>query len=295
MASGLYFALYASERALDINLDYQREVTAQREVVDIKLATGRAWQEDSLALDLELAELVRARLDLDATHQVLVAQLDELLHRDAALPLPPTPLELAIPELPAAPLDQLVSAALRQRPELAALAARRDRATLSADLAEREDHPGFKVMGSYSSMWPRIEHQIMVGVAFTLPVWRDRRHAAIDQAEADGQVVDARRAAAIDRIRGEVIRAVDRCQAAIAIARSYRDDILPTARQRVEALRLGLTTGRSSYLEMLRAERTLSAASLAYQQAIADAHRYLSELDGATGQLTLALDHGDQP
>lgn len=285
MAALLYYELYATDRALAINAEYRTELEQHRTTLTAHLAAGHAWQDDAHKIDVDLGEVRKARVDLEAERDVIVAQLNELLHRSPELPLPPPPSSLPMPEAPGASAEELRARAVRQRPEMRAAAARLDGAAARAAVADRDFYPDLRVMGRYSSMWATIEHEIMVGVAVTIPLWRGARHAAVEQADASraGAVFASR--ATEDRIRTEVERAHRGYTAALAVAETYRDEILPSARARVQAIRGGLDSGRVAFIEVLRADHDLLSATLRYERALADAYRRRADLDAATGKL----------
>ena len=247
MAALLYYDLYAIERAIAFFTEFESELNMHREVI--------------------------------------AAQLNELVHRRPELPLPAPPSTLAAPAPATESSAQLQAIALRERPELRAAGARRDRETASIEVADRDFYPDFRVMGTYTSMFAMIEHQIMIGFAVTLPVWRGRRHGAVDEATARRDRASAELEVVEDRIRTEVERAYQALTAALAVLGTYRDDILPSARSRVEAIRLAVDSGRQTFIEVLRADHDLLAANLQYERALATAHRRSADLETAVGRL----------
>ncbi|HUH00779.1 MAG TPA: TolC family protein, partial [Kofleriaceae bacterium] len=57
MAAQLYYDYFLLERALEINADHAALLEDYLDVVTRYLETGRAWQDDALKLDVDLAEL----------------------------------------------------------------------------------------------------------------------------------------------------------------------------------------------------------------------------------------------
>ena len=289
MAAHLYYELYATERAVAINAEFESELEQHRDTLTAHLAAGHAWQDDALKVDVDLGEVAQARIDLEADRDVLVAQVNELLHRSPELPLPPLPASLALPLTVEESSADLQAIALQMRPEMGSAGARRDRESASIAVAEREFYPDFRVMGQYNSMWPELEHEIMVGLALTIPVWRGRRHAAVDEATARRKRADVELEVVEDRIRTEVERAYRAHQAALSVLDTYRADIVPSAEARVEAIRVGLDTGRVSFIEVLRADHELLTVTLRYEHALANAYRRRADLEIAIGRM------GDAP
>lgn len=283
MAAQLYYDYFLLERALAINAEHAALLAEYLDAVTRYLETGRAWQDDALKLEVDLAELARQRIALEADLEVAIAQLNALLHRRPATAIPAPPPELA----PAAPTvdDQaaLAARALEQRPELGAVASRERGARSRVDLAQRSYYPDLRVTGTYNRMWHDVAHQFMVGVAIELPLTRGRRDAAVDAAEAAVARTHATRALVVDDVLREVHTAARRVREADASAALYRDRVVPAAESRVEAVRLGLDAGRTTFIEVIRAERELRAVRLTNYQLVADTHRRRAELAWAIG------------
>lgn len=283
IATHLYYELYATERAIAINIEYEKELEEHRETLSAHLAAGHAWQDDALKVDVELGEVVQAGVDLDADRDIVVAQINELLHRSPELPLPRLPQTLEVPDAGERSTDELQSIAVKNRPELRAAGARRDRESASIELAERDFYPDFRVMGRYNSMWPQFEHEGMVGLAVTLPVWRGKRRGALDEARARREQASVAIALVEDRVRSEVERARRAYVAALDVVKIYRDDIVPSAKMRVESIRLGLDSSRVPYIEVLRADHDLLEVTLRYERALAAVYRRRGDLEAALG------------
>jgi outer membrane protein TolC len=292
MASRLYYDLYVAERALEVNAEYQAELSTHRDTLSAHLAAGHAWQDDALKVDIELVEAMQAKVELEAERDLIIARMNELLHRRPELPLPPTPETLALAASPQGESAALQELALRDRPALSAAAARVRREGARVDLAEREQYPDFRLSASYNSMFAGLEHQLMVGVAINLPLWRSRRRAAVDQAEAGRARAEAESREIEDRVRGEVERALRNYRAALEVVTKYRDEIVPATESRVEAIRLGLQSGRSAFIEILRADHDLLSARLGYHRALAAAHRRRVDLEIALGTVTAGAADG---
>ncbi|MCB9561393.1 MAG: TolC family protein [Kofleriaceae bacterium] len=296
-AAQLYYDYYAATRALEIVADDVRLLEDEARLVEARLGVGQAWQDDALAIDLEVADRRRVSIELGSRRDVAAQAINALLHLRPELPLPPPPVALAAPGAPVGSLDDAEAAALVARPELAVLAARADGAAAAVAIADKDQYPDLRLMGTYTTMFPMLEHQIMVGVGVSLPVWRDRRHAAVDGARAQARRVAADRAGAEATIRAEVAEAWRRDAEARDLATLYRDQILPTAEARIDALVSRLPSARADVIEIVRARRTVEQARLAHLQVVADAWRRRAELDRARGDLPTApplTDEGDR-
>ena len=185
--------------------------------------------------------------------------------------------------------------AVAGRPELRALRHRMRSASKSVALARKERRPNFRLLGTYNTMFASIEHQIMVGVSMNLPVQGGRRRGQVDRTQASLRMTQAEERQLMDQIALEVTTAHRRVVAADRIVTTYRDSILPAATARVAANRAGLPTARTSFVDVIREERSLKVLELEYARAIASAYRYRVDLDTAVGRVVGLPAQGETP
>src|SRR5262249_8949426 len=140
-------------------------------------------EQDVVQADVELGRQQERRLTLQRMRKVAVARINTLMHLPPYTPLPPPPERLALGEALAA-ADELRARALAQRPDLQALTNRIAAEQATLELAQREFYPDFEVMAAYDAFWQEKPLRSMLGVRLNLPVQRERRHAAVAEAQA---------------------------------------------------------------------------------------------------------------
>jgi outer membrane protein TolC len=295
MAATSFVEYYAVERSLEVNDAHRRLVEELKRASEGQYAAGEATQREPLQAEVELALIAREQLALEARKSVLVAQMNGLLHRAPESPLPPPPpqLEAALQEVGSS--ETLRAQALEARPELRAARAQLRARQAAIELAERGYYPDFGVMVSYSSMWAAAEHRWMAGLGITLPLQRGSRHAAVDGAEAMLAGGRAGLESDHDEVAVEVERRRQEIIEAQRTVRLYVDRLLPATRAQIEVARIGYSTGRTPFQEMLEAERTLRTAELGHQEALARLGRTWAELDRAVGRIPGIERAGDTP
>jgi outer membrane protein TolC len=138
-----------------------------------------------------------------------------------------------------------------------------------------------------------LEHQIMVGLSFNLPVQRSRRRAAEQMAEAKVLRTSADAQQMRDQIRLDVEKALRRIGEADKTLALYRNRAVPAAKRRVIAIQAGLDVDRTSFIETIRAERELRTMELRLYSAFADAYRHRADLAWAIGSLPGMSGKGD--
>jgi outer membrane protein TolC len=285
LASLLFDEYYLVERKLLVNEAHRGLLADLREIAVVRYETGSASQQDPLEAELEQAELLHRDVLLRADRAVTAEQLNALLHRSPALPLPPPPAALE----PLAPLtggrDTLLARAFAERPELRAAEARVRARESSVDLARREFFPDVRLMGTYDSFWEESELQPMVGIELNLPLRRARRKAALDEAQASLEEAKSMRVGLGDQVQLSVERALERLAEAHHALEIVRDRKLPAARDRVDAARAAFESGQSDFSALIGAERSLRDAELDHEETLVELSRRSAELARATGAL----------
>ena len=290
-AAALYDDHFELARALETNAEHRVLVTQLVEAATRRYAAGVGSAQDPLQAELELARVDQERIALETEQSVVAVRTNRLLHRPLDTPLPPAPDRLTDD---AAPTDaaRLRDEAIAARPELRAAQNDAELRTRSVALARRRFAPSLGATVSYNSMWADVEHRFMMGVGLMLPLQVASLRSGVAQAQAEARqaqrVVDSER----DRVSAEVDEALARLSAAERIAKLHRERLIPTARERVEAARIGYESGANDLDVLIDAARELRSIELAAQQADAQVDRQRAELDWTTGRTPCARKAG---
>jgi len=206
-AVGLYAEYFVLARSMEVNATHIDLMKAMQRAAIAQYETGRGSAQDALSAEAELAHMEHDAVILASHRDVVIAQMNELLHRAPEAPLPPPPTELAAPA-DARDAKRLEEEAASRRPEIAAAAEHAKAEAARAERASRDAYPDLVVSTSYNTMWDMPEHRWMVGLGFNLPIQGTRRAGAADEA-----------AAARARWESEVARMSDeaRTQAVVAV------------------------------------------------------------------------------
>jgi cobalt-zinc-cadmium efflux system outer membrane protein len=291
----LFDSYFVASRALVIIRQHVALVEGLKRSAEAQYASGRGSQQDPLRADIELALLERERLDVEVRRDVVVAQLNGLLHRVPTSPLldPPTSLVAAtLPDWAGATQEER---ATRERPELRAGIRRIEARVSGVALAKQADLPDFSIAGTYNSMWPQFEHQFMVGVSLNIPIQMGSRRAGVEQANAALARAQTDHVGKTDDVRVEVREARVRLQDAIAQVALYRDRILPAAHRQIAAAETGYMSGRDSFSEMIASERRLRSFERQHDEALANTWRRRAAYIRAAGVPSLQTTAGGAP
>ena len=286
IAALLFADYYYVERSVEINEEHVSLLEGFKRIATARYAAGVAAQQDPLQAEVELAHLIHRRVVLAADHDVLVAQINALLHRRPEAPLPPAPATLRRPG-PGGDADPaaLQEEAVRRRPELGAAAAEIEAREAAVDLRELGFRPGFEVMSSYNSMWGTGDHRWMVGLGIRLPLRRSRIRASVAEAEARLDQARSERERLEDEVRSEAQQAHARIGEARHVVELHVSRLLPAARDQVQAALSGFRAGRNSFLAVIEAERNQRTTRLGLEAALADHDRARARLDRALGRI----------
>ena len=285
-AALLYDQYFVAVRSLEINTQHVALMRELKAGALAQFASGRGSAQDPLQAEAELTHLEHDAVTLASQRDITVAEMNELLHRDPELPLPPPPKELPVNGAPEARSSaQLADEAVKRRPEIEAMRLRARGEQARADRAGRESYPDLTASTSYNSMWDMPEHRWMVGLSVNVPIQLGRRAGAVDEANAARGRFESETARLTDKARTEVAVALKRLEETAHVLRLYEERLIPVARDQVDAARAGFITSRNDFVAAIGAEKNLRSVELEYQMMRATFDRRRAELDRALGRI----------
>jgi len=280
---------YLAHRQLDVLTTSTDLLSNFREIAQRRYEAASVEQQDVLLADVELADLERRRLELNRMEQVARARLNTLLlvTPDSPLPAPPAELgtESGIPSV-----DELRLQAISQRPELAAQAARIRAERYSIQLAQKEFYPDMELFGRYDAFWQEDPLRAMVGVNLNVPIYKEKRWAAIREASARVAQQQATLDSQINEIAFQVEQAYRRVEESRQSLKVYEDRILPTAQHSVESARASYTSGRLDFLRLIESQRQLLTLQDRYYETVAEYYQRRAELERVVGNRVMATE-----
>ena len=277
-----FFAYYLVDQELVLNSANLEAMEEFRETARARYESNLVTQQDVLQAEVELAKLAQERIDLNQSRQVVIAQINTLLHRSPDHFLPPPPQQLASPDrLPAA--EQLRQLAVEQRPDLAAKGARLHAEQNAIALACKEFYPDFELTGRYDAFWTDTRQRPSIGLNMNIPLNQNRRRAAVREAMFRVSKLQAEYDQQADNIQNDVQAGCARVDASRQTVELYANRILPAARDNVSSAVSGYTAGKLDFLRLIEAQRELIELQNNQQAAIAEYHRRRAELDRVIG------------
>ena len=192
------------------------------------------------------------------------------------------------PALP--PLDALMGAAQRDRPELAQVASERAGARASTSLAREYWMPDF-ALGATKDYGPG-GGGALFSAGFVLPLpflhWSHVRGEIGENVHRERELTATQRDLQA-QVAQDVRAAYASASTALRQAVYLRDELLPSAREAYRVATVSYSLGGSSALDVLDAQRSLIDAQTQYADALAAANSSRADLALAVGRLPETL------
>lgn len=256
-------------------------------IVESRYAVGQGAQADVLKAQTQLAKMREELLRMERERPVMEAELAKGLGRTATAPI--------IAPLPGAPqlrldLEALRETALRQRPQLLALASAVEKNNASIELVRREYNPDFDVKLQYGQRdnmldGTRRPDMVSLMVAINLPIWGKEK---IDPRIAEARSMRDQASSLYQAQQNEVFAKL-RQQVAIAeqsrkSAELYDTAILPQARLAVESALSAYRVSRVDLLTLLDSQMSLFNFGIGRATAVVNLNKALAEIGLLTGE-----------
>jgi outer membrane protein TolC len=174
------------------------------------------------------------------------------LATDAPIPPLDTGITTTAPPAP----EAVRTMALAQRPELGAGQAEITRARSEVSAMQSMYAPmGLVRTGPAYTMAEGTGWMLMLGIS--VPIWRGRLRASVDEAEAMLAMAQAGLRAMRRMVEGEADAARERVEAARARVMALRDEVLPMARQAIDPTLAGYGAGQLPIVSVIEAASAL--------------------------------------
>lgn len=247
---------YLVSRSLEVNAESLQLLEEFQANAKTRYQSGLVPQQDLLQADVEIGRQRERQLTLRRTLQVAIARINTLVHLPPETPLPPPPEHLgSLMNLP--DVAQLRALALNHRPDLHALADRIRADEAALGVAQAEYVPDVELMAAYDAIWQEKALRPQVAVRLNLPVRTERRCAAVAEARARLAQRQAELARQLDQVSFQVQESWEQVHESEQTVRLYRDTILPAAQTNVRAAQSAYVAGKTPFLSLLEAQRSL--------------------------------------
>jgi outer membrane protein TolC len=221
---------------------------------------GKAGLQDVLRAQIEEERMRVELLNLEDYGGCCAAEWRAALGVDSSQPLPPIPAVFEETRVAVEP-DRLLSEALARNPRLKGMETDIHRAEAAIRLARKSRTPDFALGLEADAKMSPVLYRPEAGM--TLPIWRDKFQAQVAGAQAEWHAATARLAAERLSVAADLAEKNWMYQEANRNYNLLQESLLPKARQSLEAVRGSYFTGRTDFLNLIDAWRTLLDFELA--------------------------------
>ncbi len=292
----VYYEYIFARGLLSLIEDRGRSWRGISEVVEERYAVGLGAQQDVLRAQIEVLRLDEARADQGARVANRRAELNRLLGRPQDSPIETDQRLQFRPEVP--PLAALLAAVRDRSPELAALARGIEADHSRVLLTKKSFLPDFVASGGpmyrggLDPMW-------QVGLGVTLPIHvGSRQKPLLAAAEADLRSDQNRLSSAALELEFRTRERFQNLDAALRVARLYREGVIPTDQLSLESAIAAYRTGKVPFVTVLEALNTLYGDRALYLARLADVEKWrvaIDEGDLQTAAMPAAAPEGLPP
>lgn len=286
----VWWNLFYLDRAVETVEKNYALLTQFVSIAETRYQVGQGLQQDVLLAQLELSKLRDARIRLLQLRNTETIRLNLLLNRpsDQAVRLADQVMEDLPPLARAADLQQR---ARERRPLLSAQQQRTEAAQRRLELAHKDYAPDFMlgaVYGFRDGDNPDGSRRADFGsilFSMNLPLYSgSKQDQTVDQRNAEWLQKKYELHEQGNQIGAEVSQAITDYQRAAEQLLLFRQEIIPQARQTVDAMLGGYQVGKVDFLNLVRSQTTLYDYETQYWKALSAANQALARLMAAVGE-----------
>jgi len=285
----VWWNIFYLDRALEVVHGNKILLAQFVNVAETRYTVGRGLQQDILLAQLELSKLNDNAIRIQNMRDNEETRLNVLMSRSTT-----ERIQLAVTVDEVLPVLHTVEAlqqqAINTRPALAAQTERFKAARSRVALAKKEYAPDFKVGAAYglrngSNANGRRADFGSIMFSMNLPIYTgSKQDRAVDQRNAERMQQKYRLHDQRNQVASQVQQAITDYLRAGEQARLYQQEIIPQARQTVEAMMAGYQVGKVDFLNLVRSQTTLYDYETEYWKAFSVANQALARLVAAVGE-----------
>ncbi len=287
----VWWNIFYLDRALEVIARNQVLLKQFVNVAETRYTVGRGLQQDILLAQLELSKLSDSKIRVENRRENEVIRLNLLMNHPAANPLQlPREVDERLPEPVSS--STLLERAKTTRPKLQAQIERMGAARSRVELEKKGYAPNFKVGAMYGlrggSNPDGSSRSDFGSIVFSmnLPIYTgSKQDRAVDQRNAEWieqkyQLHDQQ-----NQVASQVQQAITDYRRGGEQTRLFQQEIIPQARQTVDAMLAGYQVGKVDFLSLIRAQTTLYDYETQYWKALSAANQAMARLIAAVGDL----------
>jgi outer membrane protein, heavy metal efflux system len=284
-----YVELWFIQQNIALAQENSRLMKQFLSVAQTKYTTGQVPQQDILKAQIEIAMIGNEQISLRQKELSMKAMLMSLLNRDSrdtiSVAMMPSEVSFVVN------LDTLLSFASHKRPMIVKDSLMIDESKTMLSMAKQEYLPDFKFgiermtepMGSFTG-W-----SVSAGITIPFAPWTlGKASARVDEANAAINKSNASYSATRNMVANNIKDLYYKASGAKKQLDIYNSEILPQAKQSVQASLTAYQTGTTDFLMLIDAYRTLVSISKEYFMTRMQFEQTLAELEHEVGTQNLS-------
>jgi len=283
----VWFRLYLNQKAIEVT---ERNLALIDDVIrltEVRYETGEGLQQDVLKAQIQRSTFMERMTTLEQQKTALQSELDRLLARKSGSSYIP-PGELELPEVAYTLGDFL--AASQQRPMNSAYKSLLRQFQHQKRLAELDDYPDVTLWGSWrfrdNDLPDKGTDFVSAGVSFNLPVYREKRRAALAEADAALSMAQRQSEDFNNSVSESINKAFARMEEMRDQAQLYKQGIIPQTSQSFQASLGSYQVGKVAFISLLDALMMTYKSEMEYYRV---ASEYMRSLAWLEAESTVAL------
>ncbi len=288
----VYYEYYYLEKSIDITKENVNLVKHLESVARIRYKAAAGTHPDVIRAQVEMGKLedrYRTLLDLRGP---IVARLNAALNRPVEADIP-WPTEIQFDEVEVADRELLIKL-VTENPELKALDFEITQNKKNIELAKKDYYPDFTLGLSFidtdnspaGGLRDNGKDPVVASVSINIPLWREKYDAGVREARSRYFAARQEREEKANSLSSQLKMTLYSFRDAERKIDLYRDALLPKAKESLKVTESGFRAAKSSFTDLIDAQRILLEFALSYERALADRSQSLAKLEMLVGQET---------
>jgi outer membrane protein TolC len=285
-----FYELYLVQEKLALLDRFEVRLTSFEEAAATRYEVGYGGQQEIIKAQIERNDLQRHRLTLIQMRRTAAEAIARLVDR----PMEVDSVDLRVDQLPPPPVfdeEGLLASAWAMRSERASLETAKIRAREATALARREYYPDFGLNVTYfdiakSDIPPTANGRdaVAVGAAVKIPLQRGRLNAQLQERKLHERKLLAQEDELRARIKSEILTTRSQLESQYRQWQLIDEVLIPQAEIALEATLSAYTAGKTSFLDLLDAERMLFSLETGRLDVGVEYLRLIARFERAIGQ-----------
>ncbi len=282
-----YFELFYLNKAVEITERSREILKLLNQIAETKYSVGEGIHTDVFKAQVELSKMVDELIMLNQNKRSVKARLNTLLYQPAFAPLG-EPEEVAFKTFSGEPED-LVKAALQNRPSVQSTKKMIERNRAGLRLAERDYFPDFDFRVAYGQrdsgpMGPRSD-MITGMVAVNLPIWfKSKQQRKVAESRKEIQSAKEQLDSATNEIRFMVSDRLTEIERSARQLELLKTGIIPLATLSLDSAMSSYRVGKVDFITVLDSLMTLFKYEVQYYRLLTESRKSIAEIEALVGR-----------